>query len=86
VREYEAWFLSAAASLRGKRGLPEDLASPPAAELIRDAKGWLSDRMPRGYSPTTDQPALTAAFDLAEARHASSFDKLVRELAKLLAP
>jgi hypothetical protein len=67
VREYEAWFLAAAASLRGKRGLPDDLASAANAESIRDAKGWLDERMPRRYSPTTDQPALTAVLDLDQA-------------------
>lgn len=83
-REYEAWFLAAAASLRGRRGLPDDLEAPPSSATIRDAKGWLSQRMPRGYSPTLDQPALTAVFDLEQARTAGSFDKLIRELTKLL--
>jgi hypothetical protein len=38
-REYEAWFLAAAESLRGQRGLPDDLDSPPDPEAVRDAKG-----------------------------------------------
>ncbi|TMQ03270.1 MAG: DUF4276 family protein [Deltaproteobacteria bacterium] len=86
VREYEAWFLTAAASLRGKRGLPADLEPPPAAETIRDAKRWLAERMPRGYSPTVDQPALTAMLDLEQARASPSFDKLVREVRALITP
>jgi hypothetical protein len=86
VREYEAWFLAAAASLRGKRGLPDDLELTRAPESVRDAKGWLGERMPRGYSPTADQAALTAVFDLAQARACASFDKLVREVAQLLSP
>ena len=85
VREYEAWFLAAAASLRGRRGLPADLEAPSTFEAIRDAKGWLGQRMPRGYSPTADQPALTNLLDLELARRSPSFDKLVRELARLLA-
>jgi hypothetical protein len=85
VREYEAWFLAAAASLRGRRGLPDDLESPAAPEAVRDAKGWLSQRMPRGYSPTADQPALSELFDLDLARTSPSFAKLVRELTRLLA-
>lgn len=85
-REYEAWFLAAAASLRGQRGLPDDLAPPPSFTVLRDAKGWLNRRMPRGYSPTVDQPALTAVFDLGQARGAASFDKLIRELTRLLTP
>jgi hypothetical protein len=83
-REYEAWFLAAAESLRGKRGLPDDLESPASFAALRDAKGWLHQRMTRGYSPTVDQPALTALFDLEQARRARSFDKLVREITRLL--
>lgn len=86
VREYEAWFLTAAPSLRGKRGLPADLEAPAMPEAIRDAKGWLGQRMPRGYSPTADQPALTGLFDLELARSSPSFDKLVRELTRLVLP
>ncbi len=38
-REYETWFLAAAASLRSHRGLPADLQPPTAPEALRDAKG-----------------------------------------------
>jgi hypothetical protein len=86
VREYEAWFLASAASLRGRRGLPLDLVPPPSVEAIRDTKGWLGARMPRGYSPTADQPALTDLFDLDLAASAPSFAKLTREVGRLLAP
>lgn len=85
-REYEAWFLAAAASLRGECGLPADLTPPPNPEAIRDAKGWLGDRMlPHGYSPRTDQVALSRLFDLQQARQgAPSFDKLYRDVTRLL--
>jgi len=84
-REYEAWFLAAAASIRGRRGLPSDLVPPEDPEAIRDAKGWLGDRMPGGsYSETTDQPALSACFDLESARTVDSFDKCYRDVAGLL--
>ena len=65
-REFEAWFLAAAESLRDKFGLPDDLKSPADPEGIRGAKEWLSDRMPpgRGYAETTDQPAFAAIFDM----------------------
>lgn len=82
-REYEAWFLAAALSLRGQRGLPSDLAPPPSPEAIRNAKGWLADRM-GGYQETIDQPALTAVFSLDEAMAAPSFAKLVRDLRALI--
>lgn len=84
VKEYEAWFLAAATSLRGQRGLPAELDPPPEPERIRDAKGWLSARMPITYSPTRDQPAFTATFDLDAARACASFDKCCREFAALL--
>jgi hypothetical protein len=86
-REYEAWFLAAAESLRGHRGLPDDLTPPPDPERIRDAKGWLRGHMPgnRKYTETTDQPALTDRFDLDLARSRShSFDDCFREIERLL--
>lgn len=84
-REYEAWFLAGAESIAGKRTLPRDLQSPADPETIRDAKGWLGNRMARGYSETVDQPALSALVDLDMAQSRSrSFDKLVRSVAALL--
>lgn len=87
--EYEAWFLAAAGSLAGRRGLDETLAPPDNPEAIQDAKGWLSARMPLGrrYRETLDQVALTATFDMAVARRLSpSFDKLWRDVSGLLQP
>ncbi|MGH8981366.1 MAG: DUF4276 family protein [Acidimicrobiales bacterium] len=87
VREFEAWYLASAQSLAGRRGLPPDLAAPSDAEAVRDAKGWLQERRTDGlaYSPTIDQPALAGLFDMAAARsHAPSFDKLWREIERLL--
>ena len=85
-QEFEAWFLAAAESLRGKRELKNDIHSPRAPEAIRNAKGWLSERMGdnRTYRETRDQPALTALFDLEQARQANSFDKCYREIVHLL--
>jgi len=85
-KEFEAWFLAAAESLRGKHGLPNDLQSPPEPEEIRGAKQWLTDKMPygRGYAETTDQPALTAMFDMSTARCSDSFDKCYREIERIL--
>lgn len=84
VSEFEAWFLAAAESLRGARTLPENLTPPPEPETIRHPKAWLDARMRDGYSETIDQPKLTATFSLDLARTARSFDKLVREVCKLL--
>ena len=85
-REYEAWLIAAAQSLRGKRGLPEDLESPTEPEEIESPKGWLRLRMPaeKPYSETIDQPAFTGVFDIATARRADSFDKCYREIARLI--
>ena len=82
-REYEAWFLAAAESLRGKRDLPADLAAPDDPESIRGAKEWLGRQMQRKYISTRDQPALTAAMDLAQALRARSFAKFHREIVRL---
>ena len=84
-REFEGWFLAAAESIRGKRGLPPDLAPPRNPEEIRGAKEWLRERMRgRVYSETIDQPALAAIFDLNQARGAKSFDKCYREIQLLI--
>ncbi len=84
--EFESWFLAAAESLQGQRGLKSDLQSPDNPEAIRAAKGWLKQRMESGetYRETLDQPALTARFDLDRARHADSFDKCYRGIVYLL--
>lgn len=84
VREFEAWFIAAADSLRGCRNLPDDLTVPANPEELASAKGWLSERMPRPYSETIDLPALAAQFDIALAEGGSrSFRKLVKEVRRL---
>lgn len=85
-REFEAWFLAASRSLVAAGKLPAGTSAPPDAQAIADAKGWLSQAMGRRYSPTLDQPAFAAIFDLGTARACSSFDKLVREVAAMLLP
>jgi hypothetical protein len=83
--EYESWFLAAAQSLRGLRGLKDNIQSPENPETVRDAKGWLSRQMENhSYRETLDQPKLTARFDFDEARRADSFDKCYRDIVFLL--
>ena len=85
-REYEAWFVAAAHSLAGKRGLQNDINVPDSPEAIQGAKEWLTDRMPgsRAYRETLDQPAMSKIFDIQMARaHSPSFDKLCREIRRL---
>ena len=87
--EYEAWFLAAADSLAGSRGFGDGITASEDPEAIRNAKGRLTERMPpgRAYKELRDQPALTARFDLEQARRsAPSFDKLWRDVSSLLAP
>lgn len=84
VREFEAWFLAAAESLRGRRGLPLDLARPENPEAVRDAKGWLTARMSNRYSPTLDQPAFCGSLSIEEAStHSRSFRKFLRDVRAL---
>ena len=81
-REFEAWFIGAARSLNGQRGLViSDADSNVEAEKPRDAKGWLRQRMTGGtYGETTDQPAFAAIMDLQEALdRCRSFRKLCDE-------
>ena len=84
--EFEAWFLAAAVSLRGERGLRSDIDPPSDPEAIRGAKEWLYDRMQSGktYRSKRDQPALTARLNLEQARNADSFDKCYRDIVRLL--
>jgi len=86
-REFEAWFLAALESLRGRRGLLPGHTPVTDPEEVRDAKGFLTRNMAgtRAYSPVVDQPALAALFDLDLARKRSgSFDKLWRDMQRLL--
>lgn len=88
-REYEAWFLAAAQSLRTHRIISDEAVAPANPEAIRGAKGYLERHVlapGATYRETVDQPTLTAVFALGEARTAPSFDKLCRELCRFLSP
>jgi len=85
-REYEAWFLTSAPSLQGIRGFTFIDLVPPNPEVPRDARGWLTARMVgKPYREVGDQPALTGAMDLTQARaNSRSFRKLCSDWLKLL--
>lgn len=78
--EYETWFLAAARSLRGEGGLRSDLDPPSNPESLRDAKGWLGERMLHGYNAPNDQPRFTSTFSFQEAAVIPSFTRLRRKL------
>lgn len=83
--EFESWFLASAKSLRGQRGLKDNIQPPGNPETVRGAKGWLSRQMTnRSYRETLDQPKLTARFDFGQARRLDSFDKCYRDIVCLL--
>lgn len=86
-REFEAWFLAGAESLDGKRGFSYAQQETFDPEAVRNAKGWLSERMGAGrYRETTDQPAFATLLDLRLAHDRSrSFRKLCGEWAKRVA-
>jgi hypothetical protein len=83
-REYESWFIAAARSLRGHRGLPIDLEPPANPEQIRNAKDWLGRRMDSKYDPIIHQAEFSRAIDLVEARNSSSFERLYSKLVQRL--
>ena len=83
--EFETWFVAAAESIAGTRGISPDISAPPEPESIRGAKEWLHNRMRGSYRPTADQAALTAGFDMEAARRRSaSFEKMWRAMVALL--
>lgn len=87
-REFEAWFLAAAVSLRGKHRVRDDAQAPKHPEAIRGAKerverDLLVDRS--RYSETADQPALAALMSLEEASATRSFRHLVAVVERTLA-
>lgn len=84
-REFETWFIAAARSLCGGDGLAEGTEPPADPEAIRNAKGWLGERMAFGYDPVIHQLALGRRFDLKQARAVASFDRFYQRLERFLA-
>jgi Domain of unknown function (DUF4276) len=65
VKEYESIFIACAESLKGTHGFVAGIEHVPDPEQIRDAKGWIRSALSQAsYSPTIDQPRLTAVVDL----------------------
>jgi|tagenome__1003787_1003787.scaffolds.fasta_scaffold20749828_4 hypothetical protein len=83
-REFETWFIAAVTSLGGSYGLPLNMAAPEYLEGIRDAKGWLKDRMDCAYDPITHQHRFARSIDLEQARGAPSFDRFYRRFRSIV--
>ena len=86
-REYEAWFLAAIESLRGKRGIKNDADIHLEPEMPRGAKEQLEARMRTGrsYLERADQPAFSAVFSMATTyARCRSFRKMTRSFGTLL--
>ena len=85
-REYEAWFLATADSLRGHRSVRTDATPHPSPDVPRGAKRELERRMEcGGYKETIHQPAFSKMFCLSHAfRRSRSFRKLVESFGSLL--
>lgn len=85
-REYEAWFLAAALSLRGHGRVRSTADAPPDPEAIAGAKEYLVRELlvaEAAYSETVDQPAFTAIMDFAQASRCRSFQKLRSDLVRM---
>ena len=90
--EYEAWFISSLSdsdedNIRRHLGMGESVITPEIAEDVRDAKAWITNRMPRdrAYKETTDQVALTHHIDLELVHNRSrSFRRLCHALEELV--
>ena len=84
-REYEAWLLAGSAELEIVDKVAYEKL-PSSLESVRNPKLLLKKVLASGtYSETVDQSRLTGRFDLELARSLStSFDKLVRDLGKIL--
>jgi len=92
-REYESWLIAGVSSIAGKQidgrvMIPKnvEVTEPDLEAAPRDAKGWLSKRMPNGYSPTRDQAILTRAvnFDIVRDRKLRSFARLEHAVNQLI--
>lgn len=90
--EYETWFICSLSSdqgdkIRERLELPAHVTAPADAEGIRNAKGWLTDHMPRhrAYKETVDQEPLTYHIELDLVRSRSrSFRRLCHAIEELV--
>jgi hypothetical protein len=74
VKEFESLFLAETQAARKVLVIPSDTGFPDNPETIRDAKGWLSNALPKGssYKPTVHQAKITAHLKFEKLREISS--------------
>jgi hypothetical protein len=75
--EFETWFIAAIESLNAG-GVP-----PREIEGIRNAKGWLGEKMRISYDPITHQHQFAREFDLELAQRSDSFKRLYLKICGL---
>jgi hypothetical protein len=84
-REYEAWLLSAAESLRAHSAVRDDARTPANPEGNRGAKGRLESLMLESYKETLHQAKFSALIDLTMAKQNSrSFRRMVHAVEILI--
>lgn len=85
-QEYETWFLASVQGIRDHFELSGTPTPPPNPESRRGAKEWIEGQLWRGekYRETIDQKELTRRIDIDKTRSIPSFDKLYREVARLV--
>lgn len=84
-REYEAWFLATADSLRGHKAMKADAEPHPKPESKRNAKSQLELLMLGAYKETMHQAAFSSKFSLKDAfDKCRSFKKLVTSVRTLI--
>ena len=85
VREYEAWFLAGAASLRGHQSVLDDAHYDNDPEAPRDAKGRLEKLMLEHYDSIRHQVAFNSRLDLDIAEQRSpSFARFLVAVAAIV--
>jgi hypothetical protein len=87
---FENWLIAGSVTLGGVSGLPNPLPPVPTVEGVR-GKSWIDQQLRsvsknRAYSETIDCVEFVRRMDVQAARTADSFDKLCRELEKLIPP
>jgi hypothetical protein len=84
-REYEAWFLAAADSLRDHPAVRDDARAPTNPEARRGAKQQLESMMHESYKETLHQAKFSALMDLsAAAKNSRSFRRMVHAVEVLV--